>query len=344
VELAHARARDAAVKRYGRQPGVVSVGIGFKWVGGQKTDTVAVVVGVVKKKPVSELAIDEVVAAEVEGLPTDVQEYGPLKALALTQRVRPAPGGYSCGHFSITAGTLGAWVKRGASSQWFVLSNNHVLANSNEATLADRILQPGPYDGGESSDQIASLTEFVRIRFDGEDGGGGNGQKKPKAAVLWRLAKFIPNTIARLVRCPYRLVIARPLEISQPYPNLVDAAVAVANNEADVDPTIEFSGPVAGIRDLQLGDAVKKTGRTTGFTQGIVDVLGATVTVDYGGKVATFENQVLVSGAGFSAGGDSGSAILTEDGYLGGLLFAGGEGITVCNRIADVVALLGVRV
>ena len=67
-----------------------------------------------------------------------------------------------------------------------------------------------------------------------------------------------------------------------------------------------------------------------------------------GGKIATFDNQLEIraDSGEFSAGGDSGSAILTlsDDPYLGGLLFAGGSGITIANRISHVVSLLGLRI
>ncbi len=106
-------------------------------------------------------------------------------------------------------------------------------------------------------------------------------------------------------------------------------------------------GRLAGIRDLQLGDKVQKTGRTTEHTRGDVETIGAQISVDYGtGKgTATFDDQVIVRGESgeFSQPGDSGSAVLSDDAYLGGLLFAGGEGITVVNRIGHVVSLLGVR-
>src|SRR5205823_3669095 len=62
------------------------------------------------------------------------------------------------------AGTLGCLVRR--EGQVFVLSNNHVLANSNEAQRGDAILQPGPHDGGRfPDDQIADLEDFVPVGF-----------------------------------------------------------------------------------------------------------------------------------------------------------------------------------
>lgn len=48
-----------------------------------------------------------------------------------------------------------------------ILSNNHILAKSNDAKLGDPIYQPGPYDGGGPDDTIAQLVAFVPIKFDG---------------------------------------------------------------------------------------------------------------------------------------------------------------------------------
>lgn len=52
--------------------------------------------------------------------------------------------GTSCGHYLITAGTLGGFVED--DLHYYVLSNNHVLANSDAGFLEDPILQPGPAD------------------------------------------------------------------------------------------------------------------------------------------------------------------------------------------------------
>src|SRR6266699_2378244 len=81
-----------------------------------------------------------------------------------TKRQRPAPLGFSVGHPLITAGSIGARV-RDATGHIYVLSNNHVLANSNDANIGDPEYQPGPFDGGGSADQIATLTDFQQITF-----------------------------------------------------------------------------------------------------------------------------------------------------------------------------------
>ncbi|MFA0766732.1 MAG: hypothetical protein OXFUSZZB_000060, partial [Candidatus Fervidibacter sp.] len=81
---------------------------------------------------------------------------------------RPVPRGVSVGHFHITAGTLG-YLVQDSKGRWFVLSNNHVLADNNEGKVGDPILQPGPFDGGKNtpSYRIAQLSAFVPIHFDG---------------------------------------------------------------------------------------------------------------------------------------------------------------------------------
>jgi len=94
-------------------------------------------------------------------------------------RLRPAIGGLSVGHYRGTAGTLGigchdsVWAYDGATTpEWaaprrfYLLSNNHVLANCNDATMGDPILQPAPADGGNPvTDTIGRLARFVPLRF-----------------------------------------------------------------------------------------------------------------------------------------------------------------------------------
>jgi len=117
--------------------------------GGRRTDKFRIVVSVVQKVPGPELLKEDIVPKEVEGVKTDVQESGIIRALqARTDEWRPAPGGVSCGDKGIAAGTLGCLVRGG--EQIPILSNNHVLANNNEAQKGDPIFQLGPYDGGTS--------------------------------------------------------------------------------------------------------------------------------------------------------------------------------------------------
>jgi hypothetical protein len=63
-----------------QRPNVVGVGIGFKYVNGQPTGEVVLIVNVTEKKPLAELAAEDVIPAELEGIPVDVQEVGEVRA------------------------------------------------------------------------------------------------------------------------------------------------------------------------------------------------------------------------------------------------------------------------
>ena len=151
-----------------KRANVVATGVGYKKTGDARTPTLCIVCSVKKKVDAGQLAGQDLVPAAVAGIPTDVVQTGVIRALqAPTDRFRPAPGGVSVGHVAITAGTLGCWVTK--NGQKAILSNNHALANSNDAEIGDPILQPGPFDGGNfGQDHIANLTQFVPISFEGE--------------------------------------------------------------------------------------------------------------------------------------------------------------------------------
>lgn len=79
-------------------------------------------------------------------------------------RVRPLKIGVSISHGKVTAGTLGCFVKD-KSGTLYMLSNNHVIANQNDARAEDPICQPGTYDRGSiAQDTVANLSRFVKIK------------------------------------------------------------------------------------------------------------------------------------------------------------------------------------
>jgi hypothetical protein len=148
-------------------PNVLGVGIGYKEIGGKETTELCIKVYVEKKLPQTKLPAEEIVAETVDEIKTDVQEVGLIEALSYTSRIRPAKSGYSIGHYKITAGTFGCLVRDTCyPCRIHILSNNHVLANSNVANIGDPILQPGRVDGGTyPADMIARLSRFIPIRF-----------------------------------------------------------------------------------------------------------------------------------------------------------------------------------
>lgn len=114
-----------------------------------------------------ELAADVEAPAEIEGMRTDrVLTTGFRDLVAPRQaRLSPTPCGVSIGHGHVTVGTLGCLVDTlGARC---ILSNNHVLAVANGASIGDEILQPGPADasGSNTPTRIAALADFEPLRF-----------------------------------------------------------------------------------------------------------------------------------------------------------------------------------
>jgi hypothetical protein len=111
--------------------------------------------------------LDDAVLDEV-----DVRVIGAVRALSsptpeeLQRRTRPLVPGLSVAHPSVTAGTLGGFVRVGG--RLAILSNNHVLAASDGAAVGDPVLQPGPADGGDpATDRVATLAAFQRFTAEG---------------------------------------------------------------------------------------------------------------------------------------------------------------------------------
>ena len=308
---------------------VVATGVGYKVTGGRQTDTPAIVCSVTRKRAAAELFARDLVPPTVQGVATDVVETGRIRALqAPTGRFRPAPGGVSIGHRDITAGTLGCLVRRG--DQVFILSNNHVLANSNDGVIGDPILQPGPVDGGTgTNDRLATLERFVPINFQ---------VPEPPSECSFAtgvIALLNAGCVAIGSQTRYRIVSLQQQE------NLVDAALARPVNASDVVDEIRGIGAITGTAQATLGTPVTKSGRTTGITTGQILQIDVTVDVQYGaGRVARFTDQLLAGP--MSQGGDSGSAVLDDQRRLVGLLFAGSDATTIINRIEHVLAALEV--
>jgi hypothetical protein len=309
------------------KPNVVATGIGYKITEGKQTQELALICSVEIKKSKQSLTARELIPSSVQNIPTDVYPTGIIYALQdPTGRFRPAPGGVSIGHVRITAGTLGCLVKK--NGKLFILSNNHVLANSNDTAIGDPILQPGPTDGGQfTQDQIARLSEFVPIEFEGGT----------SPCPFGRTVAAILNGLAAITGSKTRL---QPTRI-QAADNLVDCAIAEPLNPDDVKNEILQIGSISGTTEGTLGMAIKKSGRTTGLTTGIIQQIDVTSRVSYGlNKTATFVDQLMAGN--MSQGGDSGSVVLSQENQLLGLLFAGSNTTTLINRIQNVFQALQV--
>jgi hypothetical protein len=249
-------------------------------------------------------------AASSDDVPVNVIVSGLIEAQPHTFRIRPAPGGVSVGHYRITAGTLGC-LSRGRraprNSRLLMLSNNHVLANSNRARFGDSILQPGRADGGHNPrDRVAILERYVPIRF-------GAGVNYVDCATAWCWPRLVRKELVYLSKGRRRL-----FRIS------------------------------SRIQSCRRGLYVGKSGRTTQLTAGRITDCTFSGWVGYGGAGrAFFRDQMVIRGVrgDFSRPGDSGSVIWTWDSRRNpvGLLFAGGGGLTIANKMWRVLSALDIN-
>lgn len=130
----------------------------------------------------------------------------------------------------------------------------------------------------------------------------------------------------------------------------IDAAIAEARaGQVRTDGSILEIGTIANTTvDAFVGQAVKKSGRTTGLTRSSISGLNATINVGYtdecAGKSFTvqYTGQIVISNRGsrFLNSGDSGS-LMVEDVAVNpravGLLYAGSSSTAIANPIDDVL-------
>jgi hypothetical protein len=220
----------------------------------------------------------------------------------------------SGGTITCCGGTLGSLVTRNGIQ--FILSNNHVLERSDTGIAGESIIQPGLVDTGNctvgTAATVATLSEFYNL----ETGA-------------------LPKIDAALAQ-----VVANKVNASG---NILLLGATVDANNVPV-PGAPHAGPLV---TATLNHPVAKSGRTTGLTCSTIMAIAVDVTaVQYQrmcGTGATFNvnytNQISVAGGDFSAEGDSGSLIVTQDtADPVALLFAGSDTDTVGNPVADVLS------
>jgi hypothetical protein len=223
-------------------------------------------------------------------------------------------------------GTLGALVRDEIGGQ-YILSNNHVLAESDQARIGDAIVQPALID--RNCDQNAGRS-VATLRY----------------AVP--LASPATNSDAALA------------EVNAGTVDPTGAILQLGSPSAGANGSIGAAPPAAGLGqaptpDLFAPDSapllVAKSGRTTGLTCSAIDAIDLSVEVDYYKDCAetqpyyrkTFSGQLGISGAGFSDSGDSGALVVNAaNAEPLGLYFAGGagdngRGLSIATPIQDVL-------
>jgi len=204
------------------------------------------------------------------------------------------------------SGTLGSLLE-GSDKRQYLLSNNHVLARSDQASVGDVIVQPGLIDNnctpngeGAGTTVVGSLTGWLPLK---------SAETNADAAIAQVAAGAVSPA-------------GDILELGAKQP---DGTLAAA------PPGISSSGGKGETASLDM--RVAKSGRTTGLTCAAVSALNLDVSVDYYTDCAetkpyltkTYTNQLAISGNEFSDAGDSGSLVVdTGDAEPVGLFFAGG--------------------
>ncbi|MFF1375209.1 hypothetical protein [Streptomyces sp. NPDC058308] len=196
--------------------------------------------------------------------------HGAFEPQLLKRRMRPCPSGFSVGNVRVTAGTLGSVVYDflpgasvdppgsglGVPAKFYILSNNHVLADSNRAQLGSAIVQPGVFDGGQDpADRIATLERFITIQF----------------------APQIPlERHNNVVDAALGAVDFQDATREQYFSGAPRAWRRKAN--------------------VAVGDQVKKSGRTTNISFGRIIAVDATIDVNYGtAGTARFKDQIVTT-------------------------------------------------
>jgi hypothetical protein len=298
-------------------------GLGLKRKSGQQiNDRLAIIVFVNKKLSLRSLPLVNRIPQQIR-IPDDRAEGGVLEfytdvqearfsSLEYVSKMRPAKSGISIGHIDITAGTLGGLVRDSQSGKTVILSNNHVLANSNGGAAGDSILQPGPHDGGtDPADRIATLTRFVPIDFSEQ------GENRVDCAIATPVS---PNDVIW--------------------------------NTVDIGPGVPAGKRNLGDSDIGLyvHKTGRTTEHTQGYVQAVFATVQ--VKYDLFQKATFVDQIIVSQSPSeetFSQGGDSGSLVYDSDNKCVGLLFAGSEASegeparTIVNPIGFVTQELGIE-
>lgn len=217
----------------------------------------------------------------------------------------------SGGRTTCCGGTLGALVSRGGNQ--YILSNNHILARADLAAIGENIVQPGLIDNNcAAATTVAHLSQFFNLET-------GTGTKADAA-----IAQVVTATV-----------------------NPLGTILELGGTTSGGMPTDGAPHAGSGVT-VVAGRAVAKSGRSTGLTCSSVLATNFSTKVIYQKGCGTgtnftvnYTNQVAVTGGDFSAGGDSGALIVTQDtADPVALLFAGSDTDSVGNPVSAVLNAL----
>jgi hypothetical protein len=162
--------KEAAEADLLKRPGVTGVDVGYKYVGGKKTEEIVIRVHVAEKKDVPP---DQKIPETINGVKTDVHQNRFVPAGDFT-RYDPLLGGASIGPCRLVGqlyygydtgpnvwpyGTLGAIVIDNTSGARMMLGNFHVMCVDTAWKVGDAIGQPSDSSGPDCSSAIVGTIQ-----------------------------------------------------------------------------------------------------------------------------------------------------------------------------------------
>ena len=154
-------------------PNVNGIGVGYKIINSFNTKEICLNVFVDKKIDIKYLSKNIIIPKEYMGIKTDVIKVGQPNFHSgeiFPGKFRPLEGGCSISVGDNQGeGTIGCIAVKKSFlffNDYFILSNNHVLAGVNKIPIGTSILQPSEGLSGQfPEDIVANLTTFVPIKF-----------------------------------------------------------------------------------------------------------------------------------------------------------------------------------
>jgi len=302
-------AKESAEEELLKHPHVTGVAVGYKYVGGKRTDQVSIQVFVKEKKKA--VPKGQMIPSEINGIPTDViqrtYELHPaskkvidVSPMADTGTYNPVQGGVSIGpcrvvNGSIFAGTLGVPVRDHTTGNTLLLSNFHVMCIDNGWNVGDQMTQPSRIDTGTCpTDVVGTLL---------------------RATLTSSVDGAVCTLSGRGSSC-----------------SIVDIGTVNGTNTATLNMAVRKRG--------------RTTGLTYGTVDSIS--LSVNVNYGDGIGAKTLTNQIglvpdTTHNAMFGDHGDSGSVVVDANNKVVGLYFAGSsDGTGVANPIAAVLSALNI--
>ncbi|MFD5827656.1 hypothetical protein [Lentzea sp. NPDC060358] len=294
------------------RPGVIGVDIGEKVTGGMPTGRAAIVVYVCAKGP----GHPRQIPVEVGGVPTDVVAETIVLHRAMVTRAAET---VAAERHPVLRGGIGI----GPARSFRVVppevekAGEYVIAGTLGAFVVTRaeprtVLGLTTFHVGCVDDSWSVGDEFLHpSRVDGGVAGA------DLVAVLDRAA------LAGSVAAAGLRVVARPWRAE-----VVDI------------------GALTGTAEAEVGSTVRKRGRTTELTHGVITSTDATVRLDFGGGIGvrTLRDQIRVySAERFGDHGDSGAVLVDADNRVVGLYVAGSGPTGFANPVAAVLRQLDVE-